>query len=439
MLIESESVLKFIFMPLISAQLLLVVLVYFYLVRKHISDYYKWYFCFISTVIFFLLGRSTEFFFDAYWANLVLYARVSLLFALGIPCLVVASAIYTGTKKTPFVYGMPFVLGILFACLYVLLADCQRQLLLSASGAEYILVLADGLKHQTVQLTAIIVLLVLPSCYFLIKAFIDGKNIKDFTVILGGLLFGLLFAIGSKWGEVHWIYYVGSFIPALCWAWVVFKDVHDMQSKVNLVKDELYSRARSGDKLNNADVDSLLSEIEYLSSNNLTVYKLRLREVLTRLTDNTIEAGGDTENILQRYSAQDKAIEAIKDVEQLRQVARDEVVELSSMLSDIPKQRIERVKQHIATHYQQDIDINQLAEQVNVSRSYLMREFKKLTGKTVNQYLTEYRIELAKQLLITESVTDTAFAVGFNNSNYFSTVFKKITGKSPVQFQQVND
>lgn len=65
-----------------------------------------------------------------------------------------------------------------------------------------------------------------------------------------------------------------------------------------------------------------------------------------------------------------------------------------------------------------------------------MREFKKKTGQTLNQYQTVLRIENAKQLLATKSVTETAYKVGYSNPNYFSTVFKRHIGLSPVAFQE---
>ena len=77
-----------------------------------------------------------------------------------------------------------------------------------------------------------------------------------------------------------------------------------------------------------------------------------------------------------------------------------------------------------------------LVSHLNVSRSFLMSAFKQSEGMTVNQYLTQLRIERAKLLLATKSVTETAFEVGYNNSNYFSTVFKKATDTTPTQYQE---
>ncbi|WP_374761402.1 helix-turn-helix domain-containing protein [Pseudoalteromonas sp. MM1] len=74
---------------------------------------------------------------------------------------------------------------------------------------------------------------------------------------------------------------------------------------------------------------------------------------------------------------------------------------------------------------------------MGASRSHTVKVvFKQLTASTINQYLADVRINQAKLLLLTKTVTETAYAVGFNNSAYFSTVFKKHTQLSPKEYQQ---
>lgn len=434
-LLALEPTFKFVMMPFISAQLLIMVLIYFTIVRKRISAFYKWYFCFITIIILFLIGRAAEEFVADNTASCILYARVFLLFSIGLPSLIVASAIYTGIKKSYFLYSAPYIVGIIFSIGYFVTIDAQRLVFISPAFADQIIA-SINISHNQLQFIAVMVLSVIPYSYFFVKALLHSKSNKDLIILLGALIFGLLFAAGSYWWEEYWIYYAGSIVPAFCWAWVLFKDINEMKGKVGLLKDELYDLAQSGNQLADDEVEKLLSEIELLSSNNLTIYKLRLREILSRLTDSTIEAGGNSVDLLSRYSQQEKAIEQVKDTDELRKIARDEVVGLSKIISDIPNQRIEKVKKYLTEHYQEHIDMDQLTSKFNVSRSYLMREFKKATTITVNQYLTNRRIEVAKDLLTEHSVTDTAFAVGFNNSNYFSTVFKKSTGQTPGMFQQ---
>ena len=68
---------------------------------------------------------------------------------------------------------------------------------------------------------------------------------------------------------------------------------------------------------------------------------------------------------------------------------------------------------------------------------YMARVFKKETGVSLKQYLSDYRIARARELLAdpNESVSDAAGRVGFDNFSYFSTVFRKTVGMSPNEYR----
>ena len=69
---------------------------------------------------------------------------------------------------------------------------------------------------------------------------------------------------------------------------------------------------------------------------------------------------------------------------------------------------------------------------------YFCAFFKQMTDQSPFEYLTNYRIERAARKLINTdlSVTAIAFECGFNSSNYFTTVFKKHTGTTPLKFRR---
>lgn len=68
-----------------------------------------------------------------------------------------------------------------------------------------------------------------------------------------------------------------------------------------------------------------------------------------------------------------------------------------------------RRQSYLKQNFSEDIGIDVLAEQLGISRSHLIREFKRENGMTINQYLTQLRIEQAKTLLADHIVTETAF------------------------------
>jgi AraC-like DNA-binding protein len=73
----------------------------------------------------------------------------------------------------------------------------------------------------------------------------------------------------------------------------------------------------------------------------------------------------------------------------------------------------------------------------HMSRSNLMRVFRKATGQTPIEYLLRLRIQKAMELLQNSDlkITEIAFEIGFNDSNYFTRQFKRIQGLSPRDFR----
>lgn len=84
------------------------------------------------------------------------------------------------------------------------------------------------------------------------------------------------------------------------------------------------------------------------------------------------------------------------------------------------------------------LSVAMLAEHFELSSSYLCAAFKKSTQRTVNSYITELRIEKAKDLLKHSNmkVYEISESIGIADTNYFSVFFKKQTGVSPLEFRE---
>ncbi len=91
---------------------------------------------------------------------------------------------------------------------------------------------------------------------------------------------------------------------------------------------------------------------------------------------------------------------------------------------------------YIQFNYSHDISINDVAKSVGVSRSHLYRVFMSNVGKSPIDYLTEYRINEACNLLRSSSlsIAEVAISVGFFDQFYFSRVFKKAIGMPPSKY-----
>jgi two-component system response regulator YesN len=98
--------------------------------------------------------------------------------------------------------------------------------------------------------------------------------------------------------------------------------------------------------------------------------------------------------------------------------------------------KIREAIKYIFNHYHRDIKIDDVAGSVKVSGEYLRHLFKEEVGKGYNEYLTDLRIQKAKELLLEEKykLYEIADMVGYSSGTYFSAVFKKITGINPQDY-----
>lgn len=96
------------------------------------------------------------------------------------------------------------------------------------------------------------------------------------------------------------------------------------------------------------------------------------------------------------------------------------------------------VKKYINAHLGEDLSRNTLAELACLNPNYLARLFRNKTGTSLVDYITKKKIEKVQKLLLTTdlSVTEIALELGYTNMPYFSKVFKKEAGCSPVEYRK---
>ena len=99
--------------------------------------------------------------------------------------------------------------------------------------------------------------------------------------------------------------------------------------------------------------------------------------------------------------------------------------------------RVIQAKYFIEKNFDQGITLDTICKEACISKFHLIRSFKKLYGITPYQHLTFLRIKKAKELLqMNLSITTVCYHVGFDSPTSFSGLFKKIAGKTPVEFQR---
>lgn len=93
---------------------------------------------------------------------------------------------------------------------------------------------------------------------------------------------------------------------------------------------------------------------------------------------------------------------------------------------------------YIKKHYNENISLTDVAEYANVNKSYLCDVFKKEQNVTIINYMTNLRIEKAKELLLHTDMKmyEISVEVGYNDYTYFSQIFKRNTGSTLSEFRK---
>ncbi|MFD1420227.1 response regulator transcription factor [Lactiplantibacillus songbeiensis] len=96
---------------------------------------------------------------------------------------------------------------------------------------------------------------------------------------------------------------------------------------------------------------------------------------------------------------------------------------------------------YIEAHYSdKNLSLTRCAQALFVSETHLSKQLKQTTGMTFLEYLTTYRLKKAQELLrnprLRYTITDIANKVGYEDAHYFSRVFRKKLGQSPLQYRQ---
>ena len=103
-----------------------------------------------------------------------------------------------------------------------------------------------------------------------------------------------------------------------------------------------------------------------------------------------------------------------------------------------PDSRMEDVLAFFHQNFQEEIQVRECARRFNMSESWLIRCFRQRTGMTPQRYLTDIRLNQAKELLAASSLNigEIAAVVGYENALYFSRIFRKYVGVSPREYRE---
>lgn len=144
-----------------------------------------------------------------------------------------------------------------------------------------------------------------------------------------------------------------------------------------------------------------------------------------------------------RYLITEKFIDRLKESQSLDEVLETyqvcmEYLQGTSGENDSLSKPVKDIVHYINGHYAEDITLDRISQMVELSRTYVCGLFKKEMGINITSYITNYRIEKARELLRDTNMKSYEIAekVGFIDESYFSRTFKKVTGQSPNAYRK---
>jgi len=205
--------------------------------------------------------------------------------------------------------------------------------------------------------------------------------------------------------------------------------------------DQVLRYIRQGLKTDYVEcIAKALNKIVHIRDGNVNMI-IRLHQELLQIFYGCLHDNGISTHILldqEFISELDTLAEwSLSDFMQYARSIFDYVVSILNGVND-GENVIVSAKQYIAEHFREDIDRNDVASVIFITPNYLSKKFRDETGMNLREYINQLRIDEAKRLLLSTNMTISEISneIGYDNSSYFSTVFRKICGVSPVQWRE---
>lgn len=182
-------------------------------------------------------------------------------------------------------------------------------------------------------------------------------------------------------------------------------------------------------------------QIKQYNTNYIRIIWARVIGILLKHSNTTFtNTSKNTEKLILNY----EVLDSFRSLEELRDFLYSLILECIQLNLDVDlnsKNKIKLAIKYITDNYNQDIAVNDLSERFSMSPNYFSTVFKRETGQTTVNYLKELRLKKACEYLMNsdKSVVDIAKEVGYEDSQYFFRVFKKATGQTPLQYRRFHN
>ena len=182
-----------------------------------------------------------------------------------------------------------------------------------------------------------------------------------------------------------------------------------------------------------------------LSTNRLTNLKYHFVITTAMITRLCKQKGMELEQAFRMSDFYIQRLDDIHTVQGVRNLHDAMVLDYTEKMckichSDTNSKHISVCKEYIYSHIKERITIEDLADELGVSASYLSRLFKKETGDSVSAYIRRHKIEMAKNLLQYSeySMIDIANRLSFSSQSHFIQQFREYVGMTPKKYRDLN-
>lgn len=156
------------------------------------------------------------------------------------------------------------------------------------------------------------------------------------------------------------------------------------------------------------------------------------------------KGGMDYDEAIEMSDAYLQKLDVLDNYDEILGVWGQAVYEYTAIVNKIrslnpDSELIRRINSYIQNHIYGKVTVDDIAVYTGKSLSYLCREFKAETGKTMRDYINEVKVEEAKRLLAysDKEIVGIAIELGYTSQAYFTTVFKNKTGMTPAQYRKM--
>ena len=186
-------------------------------------------------------------------------------------------------------------------------------------------------------------------------------------------------------------------------------------------------------------VQEIFSEelVKKYGSAYLRIMWIRILNLLLHHYERRGRNAAEIEKMLQNYNLLDR-IQSLQEIRQKIIEMVMECVSTESVADANARSKIQMAIGYIQEHFAENLTVNVLAEHYGMSPNYFSSMFKKEMSRSAVNYITELRINQARELLYHSelSVVDISKKVGYEDSQYFFLVFKKYLGMTPLQYRE---